>query len=58
MKRIISLALSVLMIFSTVVIASALSYEGFSYRTTLSRDEIIITGYTGTDKKIIVPSEI
>ncbi len=58
MKKIISLILSVLIVFSTVVMASALSYEGFSYRTTLSRDEIIITGYTGTEKNISVPAEI
>ena len=58
MKKIISIVLSIAIIFSTMIIASALSYNGFSYRTTLSRDEIIITGYTGTDKKIIVPSEI
>ncbi len=58
MKKIISVVLSIVIILSTLFVASALSFDGFNYRTTLSRDEIIITGYEGTATQIVIPSEI
>lgn len=59
MKKLISIILSItilLCVFSFDLPSFALSYNGFSYE--IQNEKVVITGYTGSDKNLIIPAEI
>ena len=59
MKKLISIILSItilLCVFSFDLTSFALSYGDFSYE--IVNEQVVITGYTGSDKNLIIPAEI